>query len=128
MSESRNTTPENLGLSWQRFNALEAEIATLQSDWKKSLAEIEELKSERSDATSNFDVLTQWMGSALGIAGALLLAMHIQWSAYGWISFLLSNFAWILFAYRKQLWSMLVMQLVFTGTSVLGIYQWILMA
>lgn len=128
MIEIQKTTPENFGLTWQRFNALEAEIATLQSDWKKSLAEIEELKSELSDVTSNFDVLTQWIGSALGIAGALLLAMNIQWSAYGWISFLLSNFAWILFAYRKQLWSMVVMQLVFTGTSVLGIYQWILMA
>jgi hypothetical protein len=80
------------------------------------------------DIASKFDLLTQWMGSALGIAGALLLAMNTQWSAYGWISFLLSNFAWIVFAYRKQLWSMLVMQLVFTGTSVLGIYKWILMA
>jgi hypothetical protein len=76
----------------------------------------------------NFDVLTQWMGSALGITGALLLAMNTPWSAYGWVSFLLSNFAWILFAYRNRVWSMLVMQLVFTGTSVLGIYRWILMA
>jgi hypothetical protein len=88
----------------------------------------QQTRVQLSQALENFDVLTQWMGSALGIVGALLLALNTPWSAYGWISFLLSNFAWILFAYRKQLWSMLVMQLVFTGTSVLGIYQWILMA
>ncbi len=76
---------------------------------------------------SLFEIVTQWMGSALGIAGALLLAMNTEWSTYGWISFLLSNVAWILFAYRKQLWSMLVMQLCFSCTSVLGIYQWILL-
>ena len=89
-----------------------------------------QLKQEGSKArklaTVNFDALTEWMGSALGIAGALILAMHTKWSAYGWIIFLLSNFAWIVFAYRTRLRSMLVMQLVFTGTSVLGIYQWIL--
>ena len=76
---------------------------------------------------ANFDALTQWLGSALGIIGALLLALKTPWSPYGWVSFLLSNFAWIIFAYRQHVWSMLVMQLVFTGTSVLGIYRWILM-
>ena len=77
---------------------------------------------------ATINALTQWMGSALGIAGALLLAMHTQWSAFGWVSFLLSNLAWIVFAFRQRVWSMLVMQLVFTGTSVLGIFRWILMA
>ena len=77
---------------------------------------------------TNLNVLTQWLGSAMGITGALLLAMNTPWSAYGWISFLLSNFAWVFYAYRQRVWSMLVMQLVFTGTSLLGITRWILMA
>jgi len=86
------------------------------------------LKGKFMSLSNTTDALNQWFGSALGIAGALLLAMNTQWSAYGWISFLLSNFGWIFYAYRHRVWSMLVMQLVFTGTSVLGIVRWILMA
>lgn len=72
------------------------------------------------------NALMQWFGSALGIAGALSLAMNVSWSAYGWLCFLLSNIAWIAFAYRTRVLGLLIMQMVFMGTSLMGIYRWIL--
>ena len=36
---------QETGLTWERFDALEAEIATLQTEWQASLKEIERLKA-----------------------------------------------------------------------------------
>ena len=65
------------------------------------------------------------LGSVSGIGGALLLALNTGWSPYGWLSFLLSNLCWICYAHKQRIQSMLVMQLVFMLTSVLGIYRWL---
>ena len=52
-----------LGLTWERFNALEAEIATLQADWRAALKEIERLKTAQRDwvglTPADFDWLEQ---------------------------------------------------------------------
>ena len=61
-------------------------------------------------------------GSYFGIAGALLLALSVPgYSQWGWVLFLGSNFAWLVFAaifsYRK----LLVQTSVFALTSLLGI-------
>lgn len=66
----------------------------------------------------------EWFGCATGLAGALLLAMNTKWSAWGWIAFLASNAAWIGFAAAKQAPGLLIQQLGFTATSLLGLYRW----
>ena len=66
-----------------------------------------------------------WIGSGLGLAGAGLLAANIDGSAYGWLLFLLSNAAWVIYGIQARTWSLVTMQVGFTGTSMLGIWRWI---
>lgn len=68
--------------------------------------------------------LIGWLGSAAGVAGALILALNEPWSGVGWNFFLASNTAWIVYAFIKNSRSLLLMQVVFTFTSLLGIYRW----
>lgn len=60
------------------------------------------------------------LGAQFGIAGALLLALAIPVSKWGWVLFLASNAFWFVFAvklkYRKLAW-----QTVVFSASVLGI-------
>jgi hypothetical protein len=70
------------------------------------------------------DKFAEWMGSGLGILGALVLAVNTEMSRYGWLMFLLSNAFWIFYAWRKGIRSLLMMQLVFTATSLIGISRW----
>ena len=73
--------------------------------------------------------ITQWVarfGSAYGLLGAAVLALNFNYSAFGWVAFLLSNIAWIIYSIRTAQVSLLVMQLGFTATSLLGIYRWII--
>lgn len=65
-----------------------------------------------------------WIGSFAGVLGALLLALNMTWSGLGWFAFLASNFAWIIYAVLQRVPSLLVMQLVFTSTSLIGIFRW----
>lgn len=66
-----------------------------------------------------------WLGSTLGLAGAALLAANTTGSEYGWLLFLLSNAAWIIYGVKNKTWSLVTMQVGFTGTSMLGIVRWI---
>ena len=75
-------------------------------------------------SSDHLDMLLEWLGAAFGVAGALLLASNTDWSPMGWWLFLASNFCLIAFAARKQFRGLLLMQVVFTSTSLLGIYRW----
>ena len=68
---------------------------------------------------------TEWFGSITGVTGAALLAVNMPWSGYGWLLFLASNTAWILYAFMERVSSMLLMQLVFTSTSLIGVFRWL---
>lgn len=63
----------------------------------------------------------EWSGSLLGLAGAFLLATHSRVSRYGWHTFLLANVAMIVFALQITAWGLLVQQVGFMATSVLGL-------
>ncbi len=65
----------------------------------------------------------EWTGSILGLLGAFLLATHTSISRYGWIAFLAANVAMIGFAYGIDRYGLLVQQLGFMATSLLGIYR-----
>jgi hypothetical protein len=67
--------------------------------------------------------ILEWSGSLLGLTGAFLLATHTQFSEYGWVAFLLANFAMIAFAVGIRRYGLLVQQIGFTATSVLGLYN-----
>ncbi len=54
-----------------------------------------------------------------------MLAINVSWSAYGWLLFLASNVSWIVYAIHRRVRSVLLMQLVFTSTSLTGVYRWL---
>lgn len=65
----------------------------------------------------------EWSGSILGLLGALLLASHTRVSRYGWVAFFLANVAMIAFAYGLDRRGLLLQQVGFMGTSLLGLFR-----
>ncbi len=68
--------------------------------------------------------IIEWSGAFLGIAGALALSWNASWSKWGWVGFLASNLFLIALAIHKRMWGFLMMQLVFTYTSINGIVHY----
>lgn len=60
-----------------------------------------------------------------GLLGAALLAMNAAYSGWGFVAFLASNLFWIAFALSSRAWGLVVMQIGFVGTSLLGIFRWL---
>lgn len=60
-------------------------------------------------------------GALTGIGGAFLIASMSQYSRYGWLLFLCSNICWVVFAAQKRFHKLLLQQLAFTSTTLLGI-------
>lgn len=66
----------------------------------------------------------EWVGSLSALAGAFLLAANSSaFSPLGWVAFLVSNASFLSHGFRNSLWWMVTMQVGFTGTSLLGIYN-----
>lgn len=65
----------------------------------------------------------EWAGCATGLAGAVLLALNIPASRYGWALFLASNCFLLTFAYLAGLQGLFVLQIGFSMTSIIGIYR-----
>lgn len=65
----------------------------------------------------------EWAGSLLGLLGAFLLATHSRVSRYGWLAFLAANVTMIVFAAGIGAHGLLVQQLGFTASSLLGLYR-----
>lgn len=58
-------------------------------------------------------------------AGALLLALNIKYSGWGFVLFLIANITWIVFGYLIGAHGLVLNQIFFTATSVLGIKRWL---
>jgi len=63
----------------------------------------------------------EWTGALLGLLGAFLLATHTSISRYGWLAFLGANLAMTGFAVAIGAHGLLVQQLGFTATTMLGL-------
>ena len=68
----------------------------------------------------------EWAACVLGVLGAALLALNNRWSGYGFVLFLGSNAGWGTFAVMTGSYGLLTSQAVFTVTSLLGIWQWLI--
>ena len=73
------------------------------------------------DNSLNINVCLEWSGALIGIIGAGLLATHSRVAKYGWICFLCANLLFIVWALRIGALGLLVQQVCFTLTSLLGI-------
>lgn len=65
----------------------------------------------------------EWSGSLLGLLGVFLLATNSKVSRYGWVAFFVANLAMVGFAFFIERHGLLVQQLGFTATSLLGLYR-----
>ena len=62
--------------------------------------------------------------AATGILGAVLLAMNVGLSRYGFCLFLLSSICWSSVALSTAQPALLANQLVFVAINLLGIWRW----
>lgn len=67
-----------------------------------------------------------WIGCATGLLGAALLSMNNRHSGWGFVLFLVSNFAWMTFGLITHSSSMVLMQIGFTATSLVGVWKWLI--
>jgi hypothetical protein len=65
----------------------------------------------------------EWIGALSGLLGAFLLATHTNISRYGWVAFLAANIALIGFAIGIERYGLLLQQVGFMATSLLGMYR-----
>lgn len=61
-----------------------------------------------------------------GMLGALLLATRSRYAGWAFVLWLVSNVGWIIFGAGNQHWFFIVQQVVFTATSLIGIYRWLI--
>jgi hypothetical protein len=73
-------------------------------------------------------MLTEWLGCVFGLAGAGLLATNSTISRYGWVCFLAANILLITFACQIAAWGLLLQQIGFMVTTVIGLKRWFLPA
>jgi hypothetical protein len=64
------------------------------------------------------------IAAAFGLVGAWLLATKGEHAAWGWWAFLGSNAGWLAFAWIRRHWFLLLQQVGFTGSSLWGIWNW----
>jgi nicotinamide riboside transporter PnuC len=68
--------------------------------------------------------VVEYFAAAFGIAGTLLLALNGKRAGWGFVAFLASNAGWIWFALEHGHRGLLMQQIAFTATSLLGIWRW----
>jgi hypothetical protein len=70
--------------------------------------------------------LLQWLGCITGVLGSGLLAWRSRWSGWGFVVYLVSNSCWIAFGLLTHAPGLVVMQAMFTVTSAVGVWRWLL--
>lgn len=70
--------------------------------------------------------MSMWLGSILGVLGAILLSINIGISPYGYLLMFISAFILTLCFYSSKLYPMLFQQLLFLTINAIGIFSWVL--
>lgn len=65
----------------------------------------------------------EFAGSIFGLLGAFLVALQIPDFEFGFVFFLISNVFFIQFSLSGRYYALLLMQVGFTATSLMGIYN-----
>jgi nicotinamide riboside transporter PnuC len=71
-------------------------------------------------------VVVEVIAACCGLLGSLLLALKGSTARWGWLLFFVSNIGWITFSFGFGHWFLLIQQLGFTVTSVIGIWKWLI--
>lgn len=71
-----------------------------------------------------FLMTAKWVGTFLGLGGAVLIALNIGIVVYGFMMFLISSLLWSAAAIAQREISLLVLQGAYAIINVLGIFRW----
>ncbi len=66
----------------------------------------------------------EWLGSLSAIVGAVLLARNDQYSAFGYLFFLVSSFFLVVYCVKVKATGLFWMQMVFVAVNAFGVYRW----
>ena len=67
----------------------------------------------------------KWIGTAAGVAGAVLIALNLGIVAYGFGLFLVSSLLWSWVGWMHREASLVLLQGAFTVINLLGLYRWV---
>ena len=70
--------------------------------------------------------VNRWLAASFGITGALIVALHLPISGWGFCVFLCSSILWIIAAYRMRDRAILMETSVYTVINIIGIWRWVL--
>lgn len=68
----------------------------------------------------------KWIGTITGVTGALILALNIPISGWGWVLFGISSAIWTMAALKTRDHSLAVLQAVFFVVDVIGGWRWLI--
>lgn len=75
--------------------------------------------------TAAFSAL-KWFGTITGVVGAVILALNIPVSGWGWVLFAASAAAWTAAGLVMRDMSLVVLQATFLVVDILGIWRWLI--
>ena len=67
----------------------------------------------------------EWGGCAFGVAGSLMLALKVKRSGWGFVFYLFSNAAWVVFGVATGVYGLVLQHGAFTATSAFGVWRWL---
>jgi drug/metabolite transporter (DMT)-like permease len=67
----------------------------------------------------------KWTGTLAGIAGAILVALNLEVSGYGFLLFLASSLLWCAAGIAQRDDSLILLQATFVVINIIGIYRWL---
>ena len=68
----------------------------------------------------------KWLGTALGVCGALAIALNLPFSGWGFVAFFISSVSWTAAGVLMKEPSIVILQVTFTAINLLGIYRWLI--
>lgn len=71
--------------------------------------------------------IAEWIGCLTGIIGSVMLAARHPKAAWAFVLYLVSSCSWIFYGAMTKAPGLITMQLVFVGTALVGIYNWLLL-
>lgn len=66
------------------------------------------------------------VAAILGVTGTLLLAIKSPYAGWAFVAYLISNVGWIAFGSVHGHWALVGQHVVFSITSLIGIWVWII--
>ncbi len=69
--------------------------------------------------------IAKWLGTATGVAIAIIIAANLGVVALGFVLFLVSSILWSTVGWVQREASLLVLQATFTVINVIGSYRWL---